>query len=151
MSVPRSTAATASGPSLKVQIALSAIRRWWKVVIPLGLLLAVAAGAGVQMTFTPTYTGEVWLSIRDRKDNLLGGSVGEDPGKFISNQIEMMRSPPIVNPVAAIPAVAKTPEIARELDPVQALKRLVKIYPRGQSEYFVVQFTSTSPPSAALI
>jgi capsular exopolysaccharide synthesis family protein len=152
MSPQAKTSAPASGAqSLKLQIVLCAVRRWWKVAVPLGLLLAAAAGAAVHFTFVPTYTAEVWLIIRDRKDHLLGGGGGEDPGKFIANQIEMMHSPPIVNPVAAIPAVAATPEIAAALDPVQALKQQVKIYPRGQSEYFVVQFSSTDPHSAALI
>src|SRR5688500_17281132 len=121
--------------ALKYQIALSALRRWWKVATPLGVLLAVEAGASVYLTTHPKYTAEVWLIIRDRQDHLLDGTGREDPVRFIANQIEMMRSPPVINAVAAIPAVAKTPEIERAVDPVQALKRRVKIVPRGQSEY----------------
>jgi capsular exopolysaccharide synthesis family protein len=144
-------AGSAGGQSMNYQIALCAIRRWWKIATPLSLLLAAVAAAIVFVTYKPTYTGEAWLIIRNRQDHLLGGPGTDDHGNFIANQIEMMRSPPIVNPVAANAAVAKTPEIAGERDPVLAIKRQVKIFPRGQSEYFVVQFKSVDPQSAALI
>src|SRR5205823_9206154 len=139
------------GRSMRYDIALSAIRRWWKLATPLGLLLAAVAAAVIFVSYQPTYTAEVWLIIRNRQDHLLGSAGLEDQGNFIANQIELMRSPPIINPVASIPAVAKTPEIARERDPASAIKRQVKIFPRGQSEYFVVQFRSVDPESAALI
>ena len=142
--------AAGGGQAWKYQLALTALRRWWLVATPLGLLLSIITGAAIYLTTHPKYTGEAWLIIRDRPDHLLDGTGREDPVRFIANQMEMMRSPPILNPVAAIPAVAQTPEIQREADPVQALKRQVKIL-RGQSEYFVVQFTSTDPASAALI
>jgi polysaccharide biosynthesis transport protein len=148
----RAPAATsAGGPFIKYHIALCAVRRWWKLATPVSLLFAALAGAVVFLSYKPTYTAEAWLTIRHRQDHLLGGPGPQDHGNFIANQIEMMRSPPIVNPVAAIPEVAKTPEIACERDPVLALKRQVKIFPRGQSEYFVVQFRSIDPESAALV
>src|SRR3954453_22677953 len=149
----RRIAAANSGrdQSMKFDIALCAIRRWWKLATPLAILLAAAAAAVILLSYKPTYTAEVWLIIRNRQDHLLGSSGLEDQGNFIANQIELTRSPPIINPVASIPAVAKTPEVARERDPASAIKRQIKIFPRGQSEYFVVQFRSVHPESAALI
>jgi len=151
----RSRAASPSGPGGGQQFGyhtvLSALRCWWKIATPLGLLLAAISGAVTYFLSDPVYTAEVWLIIRERQDHLLDLISREDPKKFIANQIEMMRSPPIINPVAAIPAVANTPEIAREVDPGQAIKRQINISPKGQSEYFVVQFTSKDPQSAALI
>src|SRR6266481_2365508 len=156
--VPLNQSALAAAPSssrggqpFSYHTILSALRCWWKLAMPLGIFLAMIAGAVVFFISDPTYTAEVWLIIRDRQDQLLDLVSREDPKKFIANQIEMMRSPPIINPVAAIPQVAKTPEIAREVDPVQAIKRQISIVPKGQSEYFVVRFTSADPKCAALI
>lgn len=147
--------ATAGAPAGAQQFSyhtvLSAVRCWWKIAVPAGILLASIAGAVMYSLAEPIYTAEVWLIIRDRQDHLLDMTSREDPRRFIANQIEMMHSPPILNPVAAIPAVAKTPEIAREPDPVQAIKRQIGIFPKGQSEYFVVKFSSVDPKSAALI
>jgi polysaccharide biosynthesis transport protein len=152
MSQRQATAATSgSGMSIKYHTTMCAVRRWWKFATPVGLLLAALAGTVVFLSYEPTYTAEVWLIIRNRQDQLLGGPVLPEQGNFVANQIEMMRSPPIVNPVASIPAVAMTPEIASQPDPAVAIKRQVKIFPRGQSEYFVVQFRSIDPESAALI
>jgi polysaccharide biosynthesis transport protein len=143
--------ASGGGPQFDYNTVLHALRRWWLLAAPLGLVLATVAAATVYLITPKKYTAEAWLIIRDRSDYLLELLAREDPRKFLSNQIEMMRSPPILNPVAAIPAVANTPEIASESDPVQALKQKIEIVPKGISEFFVIRFTSSDPKSAALI
>jgi polysaccharide biosynthesis transport protein len=142
---------SSAGQPFNMQTALVALRCWWKVATPLGLALAVAAGVVVFLIAKPTYTAAAWLIIKANPETLLDSATREDPRRFISNQLELMKSPPIVDPVAGKPEVVSTPEIAREPDPVQALKRLVKIRAQGQSDFFVIEFTSIVPGKAALV
>ncbi|HEX5105617.1 MAG TPA: polysaccharide biosynthesis tyrosine autokinase [Pirellulaceae bacterium] len=148
----KSAAAAAEGGSqFRVQTIFIALRCWWKIAAPLGIVLAVSAAAGVYFFSKPQYTASAWLIIRDRPPFLLESQFAEDPKKAVENELELMRSPPVIDPVASIPAVASTPEIARERHPAQALRKLLKIRALGRSDYFVIEFTSEDPERAALI
>jgi capsular exopolysaccharide synthesis family protein len=136
---------------LNVHTVLNALRCWWKLAAPIGLVLAVAAGLAVKQLVKPTYTAATWIEIRERGDYLLSAAGPEDPRKFVQNQLELMKSPLVLDSVAAIPAIASTPEIADGGEPALALRRLLRIRAQGQSDFFVIEFTSVSPEKAALI
>ena len=138
-------------PGLNVHTVLNAIRCWWKVAAPIGLVLAVGAGIAVIQLVKPVYTAATWIEIRERPEHLLSAAGPEDPRKFVQNQLELMKSPLVLDSVAAIPAVANAPEFAEEAEPALALRRLLKIRAQGQSDFFVIEFTSQSPEKAALI
>ena len=57
----------------------------------------------------------------------------------------------VLDPVASDPAVAATPELAGEIDPVRFLRSNLKVRSQGGSDYYVIEFTSKSPEKAALI
>src|SRR5262245_4135382 len=147
----RQSPEAAGPPPFNLQTVLVAVRCWWKVAAPLGFLLAVAAGAVIYLFTKPTYTASAWLIIKANRESLLDLSARDDSARFIANQTELIKSPPIVDPVAGNPAVASTPEIAREVDPAQAIKRLVKIRSLSKSDFFVIEFTSTVPKQSALV
>lgn len=147
---PRSADA-GGGQQFNLHTVLVAIRCWWKIAAPVGVLLAVVAGFAVYYFVKPKYTAAAWLSISEKRDFIYRPLPTLAPGKFVQNLVELLRSPPVVEPVASKPAVASTPELARELDPVQALRKKIKIRPIGQSDFYVIEFTSTSPEKAALV
>ena len=129
---------------------LAAVRYWWRLAVPTALVLAVAAAAVVVYVSKPQYTAASWLIIREKPEYLLNPHVMDDPRKFVQNQLELMRSPPVVDPVANQPDVFATPELAIG-DPAERLRRLLKVRSQGQSDFFVIEFTSESPQKAALI
>jgi capsular exopolysaccharide synthesis family protein len=135
---------------LDVHLALTALRCWWKLVVPLSVLLALVAAVAVFFLASPRYTASVWLIIREKPEYLLSPHVMEDPRKFVLNQMELMRSPPVIDPVGNKPEVASTPELAGA-DPAERLRRLLKVQSKGQSDFFVIEFTSKDPAKAALI
>lgn len=136
----------------RVQTIWIALRCWWKVTAPLGLLFAVGAAAGMYYYSKPVYTAATWLTIRDRPHVLLGEVSPGDQKKFVENQMELLKSPRVLEQVASIPAVASTPEIVKfGRDPAQALRKLLKIKSLGRSDYFVIEFTSIDREKAALI
>lgn len=145
--------AESSAPPFSLQTLMVALRCWWKLSAPVGVLLAAVAGTVVYFTTKPTYTASAWLIIKANPESLLTAIPGAhgEADRFIANQIELIKSPPIVDPVASKPEVAVTPEIANELDASQAIIRKAKIRSLAKSDYFVIEFTSTVPKQAALV
>src|SRR5262245_60015956 len=93
-------------PQITVHTVLIAIRCWWHIALPLGLLLAAAAMVIVYYTFTPRYTAQAWVMIRTRPLFILRDFSPDDPQKFVQNQIQLIRSPMVLDPVASDPSVA---------------------------------------------
>ena len=133
-----------------VRTIIIALRCWWKVSVPAGVLLAAATGSLVYYLFEPTYTASTWLFIQERPEQLLP-TAGEDSRRFVDNQIELMKSPLLLGPIAAKKEIRSAPELIRALDPYVELSKRLKIAARGQSEYFVIEFSSKDPQKAALI
>src|SRR5688572_9639153 len=78
--------------SLDTETVVSALRYWWRVAAPLGLVLAAFAAGLVAYYAKPQYTAAAWLIIREKPEYLLNPQVMEDPLKFVQNQMELMRS-----------------------------------------------------------
>jgi len=148
---PSNLLGAGGSPQFQLRTALVAIRCWWHVALPIGLLLAAAVSGGLYAWTKPTYTASRWMLIMERPPSLLHGQSVDDSRRFVSNQIELLRSPLVLEPILSDPAVASTPELANEIDPVLYLRTKLRIKALGQSEYFEIAFTSRSAEKAALI
>lgn len=135
---------------LDLQVVLTALRYWWKLAAPAAIVLATIAVVAVAYLSNPRYTASTWLVVREKPEYLVTPQAMEDPRKFVQNQMEMMRSPLVIEPVANKADVAATPELAGS-DPAERLRRLIKIQAKGQSDFFVISFTSEDPRRAALV
>lgn len=130
---------------------VSALRCWWKIVVPLGVVLAGIAGVTVVLLHKPMYTAAGWLEIRPKSEFLLGAAGRNESQKFIQTQIEIIRSPDLLKPLIAKQEIVSAPELIREIDPTLALARLLSVKQRGQSDIYVVSFSSQSPEKAEII
>lgn len=137
--------------TLGLQTIIIALRCWWTIAAPIGLALAIGAGLAVTYIVKPKYTASAWISIRARPDHLLSPALIDDPQKFVQNQLELIKSPQILTAIANEPEIASIPEIMAETDNTQALRKQLKIRAQGQSEYYVLEFTSVDPDRAALV
>src|SRR6476469_10897091 len=96
-----------SAPSrFSYQSVLGALRCWWKAAMPIGLILAASSGLAMIYFSQPEYTAATWIQIRERPDMLLPHASAEDPPKYVQNQLELIKSPLVLESVVAIPAVA---------------------------------------------
>lgn len=129
---------------------LVALRCWWKVITPVALICALAAASFVYFLHKPTYTADAWLLIKEKPDVILR-EIDQGPQRFIQNQLEIIRSPRLLGPLASNPEIVATPELREELDIVRVLAKRIKIAPKGDSDIYVVSFTSRSPEKAELI
>lgn len=138
-------------PQFSVHTVLVAARCWWHIALPLGLLLASGAAVGVYYTSKPVYTAQAWLMIRSKPLYLVRDVSPDDPQRFVQNQIEMIKSPMVLAPVASNADVARAPELVNHLDPVQYLRNNLKVRNQGGSDLFTLEFTSRSAEKAKLI
>jgi capsular exopolysaccharide synthesis family protein len=137
-------------PQFNLHTVLIALRCWWHLAMPMGLLLAAGAAVIVYYISVPTYTAEAHLEIRP-KGTLLSNLTRDGADKFVANQLQLLRSPPVLEPVIAIQQVGSTPELLEEEDKVGYLRNNLKIQSQAGSDYFVIRFTSRDPAKAALI
>jgi succinoglycan biosynthesis transport protein ExoP len=136
--------------AIDMQVILGALQYWWKFAVPVAVVLSLLAVGLVLLFAKPKYTASTWLIIREKPEYLLNPHVMEDPRKFVLNQMELLRSPPVIDPVANKPEVFAAPELASG-DPAERLRRLLKVRAQGQSDFFVIEFTSEIPEKAALV
>jgi len=127
-----------------------AFRKRWKGILLTVLLLAVSLGAVAYFLRKPTYTSEAWLLIKEKPDVILK-SLDLDSKQFTTTQLEVIRSPLLLSPLTQKPAILATPELQHESDAALALGKRIAITRRGESDIYVVSFSSVSPTHAALI
>jgi capsular exopolysaccharide synthesis family protein len=143
----------ASSTSISPQFLWWTLRQWSFIVIPAGLILAAAAAAVVILTYTPSYQASTLIKIKDMKPSVIFGSegnTGETP-RYVETQVELLRSPVVLEPVLALPNIAAAEEISRAADRFAYLQKHVTVSRIGQSELYNVSYESTSPTDAAAI
>lgn len=135
---------------LTVSFVLTALRRWWKVAMPVALLLSAAAGTTVYIFFEPVYEAAAWFRIEERTPYLAFETKNEGRSKlFFQTQIEIIRSPLVLGPVVKRPEIAQVPEIARQTDKVAWLAKKIRVMSVGNSELFRILYANSDPKDAA--
>jgi succinoglycan biosynthesis transport protein ExoP len=148
---PHVMASNGQAPQIiTAQFVLHALRQWWKVATPCGLLLAVAGALVVYLMFRPVYEAVAWIKIDDSPPYVAFQS-RDDSRRFAQTQMELMRSPLVLGPVVSQPEIARLPELQKREAPIEWLARNVKVAPVGQSELYRVTFQSKNPEGAAKI
>jgi polysaccharide biosynthesis transport protein len=148
MGVSRSAAPPEQG--LSAQFVLCALRRWWMVAAPIGLLLAVVGGATVYLLFEPVYEAAAWFRIEERTPFLAFETKDEGRSKlFFQTQIETIRSPLVVGPVIKRPEIARLPEIVKQPNKVAWLAKQIRVMSVGESELFRILYAGPDPTGAA--
>jgi len=127
---------------------LTAIQRWWKIALPVALVLAIVSCAVVWYTFEPVYRAAAWVQIEDNTPYIAFES-DEESKRFVQTQIELFRSPLVIGPVVSQQEVARLPEI-REMDnPIDQLSDRIRVKSVGESELYEVSFDGLNPANAA--
>jgi polysaccharide biosynthesis transport protein len=126
------------------------LQQWWMVVIPTGLLLAAGAGVAVMLSYTPKYEAAALLMIEDAAPWVAFDRVaGSQSQRYIQTQLELLRSPVVLEPVLSRSEITKLNELSGVEDQVKFLRDGISIKQIGGSELYNIAFTSPSPQAAA--
>ncbi len=135
-----------------VQFVLTALRRWWMIATPVGILLALLASVVTYLLFRPQYEAQAWLRIEEHTPYIAFESRYEEQTKlFVQTQRELIRSPLVIGPVVSRPEIARIPEIEKQSDPITWLGKQVMVLAVGESELFRVVYDSPDAGNAAKV
>ncbi|MDA7977324.1 MAG: polysaccharide biosynthesis tyrosine autokinase [Pirellulales bacterium] len=144
---------TGSGAGFSLSFVTAALRRWWKLCLPVGLILAVGASVAIWFLKKPEYQSDAWLQIHSAKPFLaFEGSSLEDRlsmARFRGTQAQLIQSPvilhPVVNKLDASELDVMPPAIDQQ---IEWLRERVVVASPGESEFFKVSFTANDPEMA---
>lgn len=144
-----STEAMIGGSPITIGFVLRAVRRWWKVATPVALVLAALAAVVLHFTAKDVFVAECWIRIENQGNYIVFQE--ERSRNFVNTQVQLMRSPLVLERVVADPEVARFDDVVTRDDPVPWLASRLGVAARGNSELFVVNFRSHDPHQAAKI
>lgn len=138
-------------PDLNPGFLWSTWSRWWKVLIPVSLLIMVAT-CGVLLTITsPQYRAEAYLTISPQHDFLVTPTSREESGRsFVNTQIEILRSPVVLSKILGKPEVASLSLMNRN-GAVNWLREHLEIVSKEDSELCRVAVTTSDPDASAVL
>ena len=121
--------------------------QWWYIAIPLGILAAILSAILVFLSFTPVYRAAAVVQIASRAP-YIAYEADEAPlttKEFVETQVELLRSPVVIETVLADPEIADMPQVKQQSNPVEWLVGRVKINQVGNSELYRVALDDADP------
>lgn len=127
--------------------------QWWKLTVPLGIVLASAAGAIVWFTHVPKFQGAARIRIKSQAPFVAFevGTSESDADRYIQTQLELLRSLAVLGPVLTRDDVGSVPGIKAATDPVAHLRKNLTILQIGKSELYEVSYFCPSANDAAAV
>jgi capsular exopolysaccharide synthesis family protein len=128
-------------------------RRWWRVIVPAGLVLAAAAATAVVLTYKPDYQASALIMIESSAPYIAFSNEATSSGssRYVETQVELLRSGLVLGPVLSRKAIAMKPGVAEAPDRLAFLQKSLGISQIGGSELYNVSYTSKSPQDSAEI
>lgn len=149
---PVTAGATASG-GLTPAFVWQVFCKWWKWLVPAGLLFSVIAGVVVWYLHVPRFEAKALVKIEAEMPFIAfeDGRGGNDSDRYVQTQIEMLRGPVVLNRLLSRPEIIATDEIRSQFDPLKQLQENLSVRQVGKSELYEVTYTSSSADDAATV
>jgi capsular exopolysaccharide synthesis family protein len=144
-----------------LSVVFHTLRPWWRLALPVGLLLAFGIAGSIWFAFGPAYRAEAWLRIEERAP-FIAFPQEVDSRSFVATQVQLIRSPLVLGPALAQELEEPDPETgdktvgalpeANEQDaPIEWLQEEIAVEAVGGSELFTVSFAGRDPEDSAHI
>lgn len=130
-----------------------ALLQWWYVALPAGILLACISAVVVMLTFTPVYRASAMLKIASYTP-YIAYTTNEHPMKpeeFTETQIELLRSPLVLEQLLLNPRIAELPEVLEQENPTSWLADALRVDQVSNSELYNVSIDAKSPENSAIL
>ena len=143
------------GPRHRVgRLAWRAAQRHWWQILGLWATLSAALAALAYAKIPPTYESTAWLKVDPsvRSITAPAAAAGEGASSTLETQIQLITSPDVLDAAAHDPRVADLPRIKHSADPVDDLRKAVKVAPAAaKTQVILVSMVSESPLESAAI
>lgn len=146
-------AAGEAGANLKPSFFWWVFQQWWMVLVPASLILSAIAATAVMLTYKPDYRASSLIMIEDSAPYIAFSNEATAGGtaRYVETQVELLRSPVVLERLLAIREIADNEEIASAADRIGYLQKYLFISRIGDSELYNVSFISKSPAHAAAV
>jgi len=128
-------------------------RQWWMITLPASLLIAAVSSAVIMYYYKPDYRASAVIKIEEMRPYIAFNGQAETGGthSYVQTQIEMLRSPMVLEPVLSRPEIAAQAEIAASADRLDRLQKNLKISRIGASDLYDISYVSKYPQDAAAV
>ena len=123
--------------------------RWWKITMPVGFILAAAAGAAAWYSVVPTYTANAMLRIQETAP-YVAFKQNENSSSFVNTQLQLFRTRTVVES-ALKDVLEKFPEVSEKEDPVVWIQTGISAKVIGSSELVTIKFNDPDPKLAMFV
>ncbi|MAT72669.1 MAG: hypothetical protein CMJ58_24580 [Planctomycetaceae bacterium] len=129
------------------------LRNSWKWAIPLGLLLAAAAGCAVMYLHVPKYQASALIQIESKVPFVAfeQPSTVRDEARYFNTQIELLRGTVVLIPLLGRSEIGAMEEFQNEPEPLKHLQEHLAVAQIGESELYSVDYVSPSASDAATV
>ena len=138
-------------PKIDALFLMGVVRKHWKWLFPLGLLLSLIGCAGVLMLCRPVYEARFRLEVDPSNYIVFNDSVVKSSPEFVELQRAIMLSNSVLEKVVAEKVIASVPFLAKSKDPVVSLRQVVKVTPSAGNRLMDVKYQDQDPKIAAKI
>ena len=136
-------------PRIDAMFLIGVLRKHWKWLVPVGLLLSFLGSAAVLVFYRPLYEAKFRLEVDPSSYIVFNDSVVKSSPEFVELQRAIMFSNSVLEKVVADKAIAAVPVIATSKDPVMTLRQVVKVLPTAGNRLMDVKYQDQDPKIAA--
>ena len=136
-------------PKIDALFCLGVLRKHWRWMVPVGILLSLIGVAGALAFFKPTYEAKFRLEVDPSNYIVFSDSAIKSSPEFVELQKAILFSNSVLEKVVADKTVASVPSIAKAKDPVQALRKEVKVTASAGNRLVDVKFLNPDPKIAS--
>lgn len=153
----RPTPTTPPAGGVNASAVLHGIRRWWKIALPVGVIVSAVGGVAGWVLMVPQYTADAYVQVSSDNDRLVfetADNVSKGATAFTmfqNTQQQMMVNPLVLTAALRDPAVADLPEILSQPDPIAWLQESLKVSYPAKSEIMKISLESPSGESCVKI
>ncbi len=148
-----SAAPTEANLALKPAYFWWVFRQWWMVLLPVSLGLAAVACTIIMLTYKPDYRASALIMIEESAPYIAFSDEADTTGslRYVETQIELLRSPLVLEILLADDEIARYPELAESEDRMDFLQEHLTISRINESELYHVAYVSKSPAHSAKV
>lgn len=136
---PVAAAESGSDGGLDTKRLLHALRRRWLPALALGVVTAAAVAVPVWIFLPRGYEAVVWLRIR-ASGTLLNEGRSAEYDAYRKTQLQLLRSPVVLNAALRKPGISSLRMITEQDDPQTWLARTIEPVVQGDSEVMQLKF-----------
>jgi capsular exopolysaccharide synthesis family protein len=150
MAFPVAPADAAGDGGLDTKRLLHALRRRWLPALALGLVTGIAVAVPVWLFLPRGYEAVVWLRIR-ASGTLLSEGRSAEYDAYRKTQLQLLRSPVVLNAALRKPGISSLRMITEQDDPQAWLARTIEPVVQGDSEVMQLKFRGAVAEETAKI